>query len=176
MSETTRYRGRFAPSPTGPLHFGSLVTALGSYLRARSLGGAWLVRIEDLDPPRAQPGAAAKILRTLADFGFEWDEAVVYQSERHDAYQAALERLRERGAAYPCACTRSEIQKLARQGPTGPIYPGTCRNGLQGREPRAWRVRTAGAQVVFGDAVQGPQRVDLDNEIGDFVIRRADGF
>lgn len=176
MSEPARYRGRFAPSPTGPLHFGSLVAALGSYLRARSLRGAWLVRIEDLDPPRVQPGAADDILRTLEGFGFEWDETVVYQSERGEAYRAALDHLHKQGAAYPCACSRREMQAVARRGPAGPIYPGTCRDGLRGRQARAWRIRTDGVEIAFDDAIQGAQRVRLEDDIGDFVIRRADGF
>ncbi len=174
---TTSYRGRFAPSPTGPLHFGSLVAAVGSYLQARSQGGQWFVRIEDLDPPREVPGAADDILRTLDAFGFEWDGEVMYQSRRHEAYEAALETLRQSGALYACACTRREIADSSMNGIEGPVYPGTCRTGLQpGRNARAWRVRVDGAVVEFDDLLQGRQRSALATDIGDFVIKRADGF
>ncbi len=175
-TDSAIYKGRFAPSPTGPLHFGSLVAALGSYLQARSNQGLWLLRIEDLDPPREQPGAADEILRTLDRFGFEWDGPVVYQSQRHEAYAAALESLRQSGKAYPCACSRREIQLRARIGSAGPVYPGTCRAGLRGRAARAWRVRSDGPAIRFEDAVQGAVVCDLEQEIGDFVIRRADGY
>lgn len=171
------YRGRFAPSPTGPLHFGSLVTALASYLRAKSQGGSWLVRIEDLDPPREMAGARAHILHTLEALELHWDEMVLYQSDRRDAYEAALAQLRERGSAYPCACSRSEI--LAAQLPDSaaaePVYPGTCRGGLpSGRAPRAWRVLTTAEPIHFDDRLQGRQSQSLDQVCGDFVIRRAD--
>ncbi|RFA27736.1 tRNA glutamyl-Q(34) synthetase GluQRS [Alkalilimnicola ehrlichii] len=174
--QAPEYRGRFAPSPTGPLHFGSLIAATGSYLQARSQNGRWLLRIEDIDPPREVPGAADDILRTLTAFGFEWDAKEVYQSERHEAYQAALDRLSEHGLAYPCACTRKQIQAVARLGPAGAIYPGTCREGLNGRQARAWRVRTEGEQVAFSDGLQGEVYWNLDDMIGDFVVRRADGY
>ncbi len=174
---TTSYRGRFAPSPTGPLHFGSLVAAVGSYLQARSQGGQWFVRIEDLDPPREVPGAADDILRTLEAFGFEWDGEVMYQSRRHAAYEAALEKLRQSGALYACGCTRREIADSSMNGIEGPVYPGTCRAGLQqGRNARAWRVRVDGAVVEFDDLLQGRQRSALAEDIGDFVVKRADGF
>ncbi len=174
---TTPYRGRFAPSPTGPLHFGSLVAAVGSYLQARSQGGQWFVRIEDLDPPREAPGAADDILRTLEAFGFEWDGEVMYQSRRHAAYDAALEKLQRDGTLYACACTRREIADSSVNGIEGPIYPGTCRAGLQpGRNARAWRVRVDGAVVEFDDLLQGRQRSALATDIGDFVVKRADGF
>ncbi len=174
---TTSYRGRFAPSPTGPLHVGSLVAAVGSYLQARSQGGQWLVRIEDLDPPREVPGAADDILRTLEAFGFEWDGEVMYQSRRHAAYEAALEELRRDGTLYACACTRREIADSSVNGIEGPVYPGTCRTGLQpGRNPRAWRVRVDGAVVEFDDLLQGRQRSALAEDIGDFVVKRADGL
>lgn len=171
------YRGRFAPSPTGPLHVGSLVAAVGSYLQARSQGGQWLVRIEDLDPPREVPGAADDILRTLEAFGFEWDGEVMYQSRRQAAYKAALEKLRYDGALYACACTRREIADSSVNGIEGPVYPGTCRAGLQpGRNARAWRVRVDGTVVEFDDLLQGRQRSALATDIGDFVVKRADGF
>ncbi len=170
------YVGRFAPSPTGPLHFGSLIAAAGSFLEARGHGGRWLLRIEDVDTPRCVPGAAAAILRTLERFGFEWDGEVLWQSLRHTAYDAALARLDALGALFPCACSRRELadSALARDGSR--VYPGTCRNGLAaGRSARAWRVRVRGA-VDFVDAVQGPQHEDLEGEVGDFIVRRADGL
>ncbi len=169
------YRGRFAPSPTGPLHFGSLVAAVGSYLQARSQGGQWLVRIEDLDPPREVPGATDDILHTLEAFGFEWDGEVMYQSRRHEAYEAALEKLRHVGALYACGCTRREIADSSVNGIEGPVYPGTCRAGLaSGKSARAWRVRVDGAVVEFNDLLQGMQRCALATDIGDFVVKRAD--
>jgi glutamyl-Q tRNA(Asp) synthetase len=173
-----RYRGRFAPSPTGPLHFGSLVAALGSYIDARAHGGEWLVRMEDLDPPRTAPGAAADILRTLESLGLHWDDAILRQSERGDAYQAALAELERRGATYPCACTRREIGDAALAGIDGSlVYPGTCRNGLAaGRNARATRVRVDDAAIEFDDTVQGQMRQELAADVGDFVLRRADGL
>jgi glutamyl-Q tRNA(Asp) synthetase len=172
----TTYRGRFAPSPTGPLHFGSLVAAVGSYLEARKHGGQWLVRMEDLDPPREMPGAADSILKTLEAYGFEWDGPVLYQSARHDAYEAALERLRRDSLLYPCSCTRKEIADSALRGIEGPVYPGTCRNGPHGKPARAWRVRTGMSETAFDDALQGYQAQVLERDIGDFVLKRADGL
>lgn len=170
------YRGRFAPSLTGPLHFGSLVAAVGSYLEARAHGGSWLVRIDDLDPPRVMPGAARHILRSLRAFGFEWDAAVVYQSARSEAYHAALHRLRARGFVYPCACSRREIADSAGAGGIeGPAYAGTCRAGLrEARIARALRVRTDAAPIAFVDGVQGHVTQTLESDIGDFVVYRAD--
>jgi glutamyl-Q tRNA(Asp) synthetase len=177
MTESRRVRGRFAPSPTGPLHFGSLVAAVGSCLSARAQGGEWLVRIEDLDPPREVKGAAADILRALEAYGFEWDGAIWYQSRRRDAYENALDRLRRQDALYPCACTRREIADSSVFGLDGPVYPGTCRVGMAvGRAPRALRVRTDSTRIEFTDALQGTQRSQLDTEVGDFVVRRADGL
>lgn len=171
------YRGRFAPSPTGPLHFGSLVAAAGSYLDAKAQGGAWLLRMEDLDRPRCPPGAADSILRTLEALGLEWDGPVMYQSRRDDAYHAALERLRQDGRVYGCACSRREIADSALAGIDGPVYPGTCRKGLPpGRIARADRVRTAGARIAFDDAIQGRIVHDLEHQVGDFVLKRADGL
>jgi len=163
------YRGRFAPSPTGPLHFGSLVAALASYLDARAAGGRWLVRIDDIDKPRERPGAATAILGALEALGLEWDERVWFQSEGAERYQAALERLAAAGALFPCACTRRQVGK-------GP-YPGTCRNGLApGQRARAVRFRVpAGASVAFDDRVQGAQSWQPAASCGDFIVRRADG-
>ena len=170
-----RYRGRFAPSPTGPLHFGSLVAALGSYLEARTRGGEWLVRMEDLDPPRVVPGAADDILRSLEACGLEWDGPVVRQSERSDAYHGALHRLRDKVPVYPCACSRREIADSAVTGAEGPVYPGTCRDGLaEGKRARALRIVTRGASIAFDDALQGRIAHDLEKETGDFVLLRAD--
>ena len=173
-----KHRGRFAPSPTGPLHFGSLVAAVGSYLDARAHGGEWLVRIEDVDGPRTVPGAADAILRTLDGFGFEWDGEVLVQSRRLDVYHAALVRLQLDGHVYPCACSRSEIaaatNHLSVDG--GLLYPGFCRAGLpEGRAARAWRLRVPDREFVFLDRVQGEHRQNLEREVGDFVLLRADG-
>jgi len=168
------YVGRFAPSPTGPLHFGSLVAALASWLDARAAEGRWLVRIEDLDPPRAVPGAADEILRTLDRLGLGWDGPVLYQSRRSASYEAALESL----DTYWCGCTRREIadSSIGRATDGAQIYPGTCRTGLApGKTPRALRLRTGGEEIAFTDRVQGPQRQILEREIGDFVLLRADG-
>jgi glutamyl-Q tRNA(Asp) synthetase len=180
------YRGRFAPSPTGPLHFGSLAAAVGSYLEARSRGGDWLVRMEDLDRPREVQGAADNILRALEALGFEWDEPVLYQSRRDFAYGEALARLKRAGAAFPCACTRKEIADSVSAFAAGPksagepqesVYPGTCRNGLPpGREGRAVRARVDDAVIAFDDALQGRIEQNLAREVGDFVVRRADGL
>lgn len=172
-----RVVGRFAPSPSGPLHFGSMVAALGSCLSARAAGGRWLLRIEDVDTPRTVPGAADGILRTLEHFGFEWDGPVVWQSRRTDAYRAAFEQLRAAGQVFACACTRKEIadSALARDGTRR--YPGTCRNGLPpGREARAWRLRVEPGVVSFDDAVQGLICEDVAADVGDFVLLRADGL
>jgi glutamyl-Q tRNA(Asp) synthetase len=180
------YRGRFAPSPTGPLHAGSLVSALASYLDARAHGGTWIVRIEDVDEPRSVPGAADEILATLAHFGMHSDDVPVWQSARGDAYQRAFERLQADGFVYPCGCTRREIADSlvhAHARHATLAYPGTCRNGLHGKPARAWRLRvpdreTAGdaARVSFVDRWQGPQTQDLATEVGDFALKRADGL
>jgi glutamyl-Q tRNA(Asp) synthetase len=177
-TEPARYRGRFAPSPTGPLHFGSLVAAVGSYLDARSNGGEWLVRIEDIDAPRTVPGAADGILRTLDAFGFEWDGEVVVQSRRLDRYHAALVRLQLDGSAYPCACSRSEIAAATSVASIdgGLRYPGTCRAGLaEGRAARAWRLRVPDQKFGFVDRVQGEAHQNLERDVGDVVLLRADG-
>ena len=178
------YRGRFAPSPTGPLHFGSLVTAVGSYLQARSQRGEWLVRMEDLDPVREVDGAADAILRTLEAFHLHWDGPVLYQSRRFEAYDAALARLAAQQDSFPCACSRktivdhwSQSGSAGKVGNNGPIYPGTCREGLPpGQTARAIRVRVPDHPVAFTDGLQGPQQIHLGREVGDFVVRRADGL
>lgn len=173
-----RYRGRFAPSPTGPLHFGSLVAAVGSYLDALAHDGQWLLRMEDVDAPRTVPGAADDILRTLESFGFAWSGEVLWQSRRLEAYQAALDQLKAAGLAYPCACSRREIADSAHRQAIdgGMVYPGTCRGGLPpGAIPRAWRLRVDAQRLAFSDAVQGEQVQCLENEVGDFVLLRADG-
>ena len=172
------YRGRFAPSPTGPLHFGSLVAAVGSYLDARANSGQWLLRIEDIDAPRSVPGAAEAILRTLDGFGFEWDGEVVVQSERLDRYHAALVRLQLDGDVYPCACSRSAVAQASsvRSVDGGLLYPGTCRAGLaEGKAARAWRLRVPDRELCFTDRVQGEARQNLARDVGDFVLLRADG-
>lgn len=169
--------GRFAPSPSGPLHFGSLVAALGSCLSARSQGGQWLLRIEDVDTPRSVPGAAEGILRTLERFGFEWDGPVVWQSARAAAYRDALERLQAAGRIFGCACTRKEMadSAMARDGTRR--YPGTCRDGLPpGRAARAYRLRVEPGTLSFDDRVQGTIAEDVEADVGDFVLLRADGL
>ncbi len=171
------YTGRFAPSPTGPLHFGSLVTALGSYLDARHRGGKWLVRMEDLDRPREVTGAADLILGTLDAFGLEWDGTVEYQSRRDPAYAAAVEKLGQLGLLYPCGCGRREIRRHGRHGPEGLIYPGTCRNGLPpGCKRRTLRLYTTEETVTANDRIQGRIAQSLETEVGDFVLHRADGL
>lgn len=172
------YRGRFAPSPSGPLHFGSLIAALGSYLDARAAGGEWLLRIEDVDAPRTVAGAAEDILGVLAALGFDWDGAPVWQSRRLERYRAALDALTAEDLVYPCACTRREIadSRLATAADGGLIYPGTCRQGLpRGRSARAWRLRVPEISVGFDDAIQGRVEQSLAREVGDFVLLRADG-
>lgn len=172
-----RYRGRFAPSPSGPLHFGSLICALGSYLDARAQGGEWWVRIDDLDPPRVAPGAVDAILRALEAYGLTWDGSVQYQSRRSAAYEAALETLRRRGVAYACGCTRREIADSNVGRTDVAIYPGTCRAGLAPHKAaRAWRVDTRGARVHFEDRLQGRIEQDLEYAAGDFIVQRADGW
>ena len=180
VSPRPHHRGRFAPSPTGPLHFGSLVAAVASHCDARAAGGQWLLRIEDVDRPRSRPGAEAAILATLEHYGCAWDGEVSRQSERGACYAAALERLRAHGHLYECTCSRRELETAA-MGPGGErIYPGTCRNGMpanrRDRPAHAWRVRVDSAYIEFDDRLQGPQAQDLAREVGDFVVRRADGL
>lgn len=168
------YVGRFAPSPTGPLHFGSLLAACASYLDAKSHAGQWLLRIEDIDPPREMPGASEAIVEALARFGFEWDGPVIYQSRSADAHLAALEQLDHDGLTYACGCSRRDLADEA-EGPLGTIYPGTCRDGTDADEV-AIRVRVADEDIVFEDGLQGRRRLDLVAESGDFVVRRKDGL
>jgi len=173
-----RYRGRFAPSPTGPLHFGSLIAATASYLQAMAADGEWLVRIEDIDPPREVPGAADQIITSLRAHGFRWSGKVCYQSQNIDRFQLAAQHLLDAGHAYHCLCSRQQIRTGAEPGPLGPVYPGTCRrltNRAHGR-PSAIRVRTDSRPLVIQDRLQGELRSRLENEVGDFVIRRKDGL
>lgn len=150
---------------------------MGSYLDAKKHNGTWLVRMEDLDTPRCVPGAADDILRTLNAFGLHSDEPVIYQSRRTAAYEEALQQLKDSGAAYPCCCTRKEIADSALHGIEGPVYPGTCRDGIPaGREGRAWRIRTDNEAVEFDDALQGIITQHIESKIGDFVVKRADGL
>lgn len=170
------YTGRFAPTPSGPLHFGSLIAALASFLDARASEGRWLVRIEDIDPPRCMPGAADMILRQLEAYGLEWDGEVIHQSARTEAYREALEALRHLERTYPCTCSRTDIRATAtRTGLEGPIYPGTCRaRHLQPGHQRAMRLDTGDAVIRFEDRVRGPIRQDIPNELGDFVVWRVE--
>lgn len=171
---TAAYVGRFAPSPTGPLHFGSLLAAVASYAQARTQGGRWLLRIEDIDPPREPPGADKLILEALRAFGFEWDGTVTYQSRFTPRHQAMLEELLASGRAYPCSCSRRELADTPR-GPLGIIYPGTCRKGCSSNDV-AIRLRTHDEPIGFVDSLQGPFRQRLESESGDFVIKRRDGL
>lgn len=167
---TANYVGRFAPTPSGFLHFGSLVAALASWLDARAVGGTWLLRMEDIDPPREAPGAQAAILHTLESYGLEWDGEVVYQSKRHDAYAEVVERLFRQGLAYACTCSRKQLE-----GYHG-IYPGLCRNAGHAQQDAAIRLRVAELTYRFEDRVQGAFEQHLGREVGDFVIRRRDGL
>lgn len=162
------HRGRFAPSPTGPLHFGSIIAALGSFLEARHHGGEWLVRIDDVDGPRTAAGATDSILADLERLGLTWDGEVCYQSTRNDRYREALDRLRLAGWTFPCGCSRRDYAD---------IYPGTCRYGLApGKRARTRRMRVADVCIELDDAIQGRWSQRLDEAVGDFVIRRADGI
>jgi glutamyl-Q tRNA(Asp) synthetase len=185
-----RYVGRFAPSPTGPLHAGSLVAALASWLDARAHGGQWLVRIEDVDTPRCMPGVDKIILQQLATCGLVPDAPVMWQSQRSVAYQEALDTLIARGWAYPCGCSRKEIEDTqvlmghARERHTAAIYPGTCRDGLNGKVARAWRLNVQrvtadlklATPLTWQDRLLGSQQQNVAQEVGDFVLRRADGL
>ncbi|AJE04884.1 glutamyl-Q tRNA(Asp) ligase [Geobacter pickeringii] len=172
--------GRFAPSPTGPLHIGSLVAAVGSYAMARRAGGLWLLRMEDLDSPRVVPGMADDILRTLEALGFAWDGEIIRQSDRIEAYQSALEQLLASGDVYPCGCSRAEIARAAtapHDGDGEMAYPNLCRDGLPpGKEARSYRVKVPAEPITFHDLVLGEKRYDLARVCGDFVVKRADGL
>lgn len=162
--------GRFAPSPTGDLHFGSLVAAVASYLQAKSAQGQWLIRVEDIDPPREVPGSADRILGDLQRFGMQADQPVLYQSERSEAYQLAITDLLDQGHAYWCGCSRSEL-------PASGVYPGTCSASLpKGKSPRSVRLRVDDVTISFTDLVQGHIEENLPELVGDFVIKRADGL
>ena len=187
MSSTAAlYVGRFAPSPTGPLHAGSLVAALASWLDARAHGGRWLVRIEDVDGPRGVPGASETIMAQLAACGLVPDEAPVKQSDRGALYETALDALQRAGHVYPCGCSRKDIESLwAAQGRpvdrhAETVYPGTCRDGLHGKPARAWRLRCGTTDtplaIDWTDRRLGAQRQDVSHAVGDFVLKRADGL
>lgn len=176
QQKTSLYRGRFAPSPTGPLHFGSLVAAVASYLEARIHHGSWLVRMEDLDPPREVAGAADDILRTLEKHGLHWDESVVYQSQRNDIYHAAIDNLHQRQLIYPCSCSRKDILRQLADSELS-VYPGTCRHGLSKPAPQhAIRLLTVSQEYGFEDRILGYFGHNVGEVVGDFVLRRADGW
>lgn len=177
--KNTKYRGRFAPTPSGMLHFGSLVTAVGSYLDARSHRGEWLVRIEDIDCSRVKSGISEKILSTLELFGMEWDGSAIYQSQCISRYQEALHFLETLGLVYPCSCTRKEIADSALFGFEGLVYPGNCRDSIhpeRNERSNAVRIRTNTNKIEFQDRLQGNIYQSIENEIGDFVLRRSDGI
>lgn len=171
------YIGRFAPSPTGPLHFGSLISAVASYLEACAHHGIWLIRMDDLDTPRIQPLAADIILKTMENFGFEWHGDILYQSKRTDAYISAFQTLSDADLIYPCSCSRKEIADSASHGIDGLVYPNTCRLGVTHERKRyAWRIKTEDACIQLIDLVQGTISQNLSTDIGDFVLKRADGL
>ncbi len=171
------YRGRFAPSPTGPLHFGSLVAAVGSYLDAKYHHGKWLIRIEDVDSQREVPGAASEILYQLERLGMEWDEEVIYQSQRSEAYLEALNILNKQGLIYPCTCSRKEIADSSIIGLNGRVYPGTClKNPASTKNAHALRIQTNDDPIQFEDILNGTYSQRLKSDVGDFVLRRADGI
>lgn len=174
VTESSVYVGRFAPSPTGPLHFGSLLAALASRLEADRHDGRWYVRIDDIDPPREQPEAARQIIAALDAYGFDRDGDIIYQRHSDEAHRAALERLLEAGVAYPCGCSRRDLRDEP-AGSLGQIYPGTCRDGTTATET-AMRVRTTDDPVVFDDRLQGRRQLRLESASGDYVIFRRDGL
>lgn len=173
---TQQPAGRFAPSPTGEPHFGTLLAAVASYVHARATGARWLVRVEDLDQTREVPGAADQMLRTLEKFGLHWDGEIIYQSSRTGAYQELLDSLLERQLAFPCGCSRKDFI-AGKYGPEGPVYPGICRNGIKNSRPvRSYRMKVHSGEICFEDIVQGRLCQNLATEIGDFIIKRADGY
>jgi len=162
--------GRFAPSPTGDLHFGSLVSAIASFLQAKHVDGMWLIRMEDIDPPREVPGSAKRIIHDLGRLGLKSDLPVLYQSTRTGAYESAVESLLSEGSAFWCGCSRNDL-------PSSGIYPGTCRDGLAPKKaPRAVRLKDKDSTIRFSDLIRGNIEVNLENSVGDFIIRRADGL
>lgn len=170
--------GRFAPSPTGPLHLGSLVAAVGSWLYARAEGGRWLMRIEDIDTPRVVPGSAEEILAALRRYALDWDGEIVWQSQRTSLYERAIAQLRAQGLVYDCACSRADLQRAA-SAPLGAeaVYPGTCRNGIApGKVARAIRFRVPDEVIAFDDRIAGRIEENVAERSGDFVVRRADGL
>lgn len=176
-SRLTPYRGRFAPSPTGELHLGSLACAMASFLDARAHDGTWLVRIEDVDKERCSQAYARSILETLGAFGLASDEPVIWQSNRDEVYEKAFTMLKEENLIYGCACTRKEIKENeSRLGLPEGVYPGTCRGGTHGKPIRSWRFRVKGGPVSFVDRLCGPVTQDVLQSVGDFVVRRADGL
>ena len=171
------YKGRFAPSPTGELHFGSLVAAVGSYLQAKSQGGQWLIRIEDVDQTRTVPLSDQHILQTLEDFGFEWDGEIVYQSQRTVLYESYLEQLTANNLIYPCDCSRSKLKQNPENNSKTGVYPGYCRHKVgQVTSPNALRCIINNEHLSFQDQIQGQYETQLDKECGDFIVRRRDGF
>ncbi len=171
------YTGRFAPSPTGPLHFGSLLAAMASYLDARSQHGRWLLRIEDLDKFRERPGAADHIIHILSAYGFEWDGEIVYQTTRLPAYQAALQQLAQQQLSYPCTCTRKQLIAAVAPGPFGRLYPGYCRHNVStptDEQRHAIRLKVTAQDIGFTDRTQGFYRQNLAEALGDFIILRSD--
>ncbi len=174
MSQPRPYRGRFAPSPSGPLHFGSLVAATASYLQARSQQGEWFLRIDDIDEKRTVKGADQRIIQTLDQFGFEWQGEVIYQSHCKADYQDALQQLTSKKLIYPCDCSRQKIRQSAKQGAYGYIYPGYCRNKNHQPTEYALRLRTNDKPIIFDDAILGCQQQNLEQEVGDFIVRRRD--
>lgn len=181
MPSSKIYRGRFAPSPTGPLHFGSLITAVGSYLQAKHMHGEWLLRIDNIDPPREQKGATDDILKTLESFGFEWDTDVLYQNNRLQRYQEAVDALVKQHLAYPCSCSKRSILKETGQTDGEIVYPGLCRNGSllklensNGVHNYSIRLRCNREAIRFNDLLQGKQSINIEKQKGDFVIQRRD--
>ncbi len=175
-SDSKPYKGRFAPSPSGPAHQGTMLAAIGSYLQARSKQGEWHVRIDNIDPPREIPGSADSMLCTLESYGLHWDGPIVYQSQCQDRYRDALHELKLNNLIYDCGCSRREIESVAKIGPNGMVYPGICRNGLaKGKSARAIRLLTESCLIMLTDQIQGEYSLNIEREVGDYVIRRADG-
>lgn len=177
MNKSAPYRGRFAPSPTGELHFGSLIAAVASYLQARANNGEWLVRIEDIDETRTVPQSDQHILQALDSFGFEWDGEVIYQSHRKKLYQDYLDQLITKDLIFACDCTRSQLRQKTEQPGNPNVYPGICRQkSLSTRQPHALRCRTEQKDISFHDQIQGEYVVNLEKDCGDFIVKRRDGF